>query len=91
MIKQLPYKFVSKKANTITFRYLRKDDLDPMLSYINTLIAEDTYIGMYGKPLTRQEENKHLNGTLESIENDELKVIGVEIAGKELGDGEFRW
>lgn len=90
MVKQLPYKFVSKKGNTITFRYLRKDDLDPMLSYINTLIKEDTYIGMYGKPLTREEENKHLNETLESIEKNEKRVIVVEIEGKYVGSGDLR-
>ncbi len=90
MAKQFPYKFISKKGNNVTFRYLRKNDLDAMLSYINTLIAEDTYIGMYGTPLTREEESKHLNESLESIEKNEKRIIVVEIEGKYVGSGDLR-
>ena len=80
----------SKKRNTVTFRYLREDDLDNMLSYINALIAEDTFIGMYGEPLTREEEKKHLDETIESMKKEEKIVIVVEIHGKYVGSGDLR-
>jgi RimJ/RimL family protein N-acetyltransferase len=37
-------------------RDLRADDVDPLLAFINPLIAEDTFIDMSGAPLTRSEE-----------------------------------
>ena len=74
----------------MTFRYLREDDLDNMLSYINALIAEDTFIGMYGEPLTREEEKKHLDETIESMKKEEKIVIVVEIHGKYVGSGDLR-
>lgn len=37
-------------------RDLRGDDVDRLLTFINPLIAEDTFIDMSGRPLTRDEE-----------------------------------
>jgi len=90
MVKQLPYKFISKKGNNVTFRYLRENDLDAMLSYINTLIAEDTFIGLYGAPLTLEEEKKHLDETIESMKKGDKIVIVVEINGQYVGSGDLR-
>lgn len=90
MVKLLPCKFVSKKGNTVTFRYLHEDDLDGMLSYINTLIAEDTFIGLYGEPLTREEEKKHLDETIENINKGDKTVIVVEINNRYVGSGDLR-
>ena len=52
--------FKSKKGNAVVFRNTKTDDLEMMLSYINILIAEDTFIGLYGEPLGRDEEEKTL-------------------------------
>lgn len=90
MIKQSPYKFVSKKGNNVTFRYLREDDLDNMITYINTLIREDTFIGLYGEPLTRKEEEKHLKDSLEAIKKGNKIVIIVEIKDQYAGSGDLR-
>lgn len=90
MAKQLPYKFKSKKDNDVVFRNLRQSDLDGMLGYINNLIAEDTYIGMYGKPVTREEEKKVLKETLEKMKKEEHVWIVVEINGGYSGSGEIR-
>ncbi len=81
--------FKSKKGNEVIFRYLKQDDLDDMLAYINELIAEDTYIG-YGKPVTREEERKVLKETLEKIEKGDQVWIVVEIDGRYSGTGEIR-
>ncbi len=90
MVKHLTYKFISKKGNNVIFRYLQEDDLDGMLSYINTLIAEDTFIGLYGEPLTREEEKKHLDETIESMKKGDKIVIVVEINGQYVGSGDLR-
>lgn len=90
MIKHLPYKFVSKKGNTVTFRCLRENDLEGMLTYINTLIREDTFIGLYGEPLTHNEEKKHLEETMESIKKENKIVIVVEVNGQYVGSGDLR-
>ena len=90
MVKQFRYKFKSKKGNDVIFRYLRESDLDGMLEYINDLIAEDTYIGMYGKPVTRHEEEKVLKESLEKVEKGEQVWIVVEINGRYIGSGEVR-
>jgi RimJ/RimL family protein N-acetyltransferase len=37
-------------------RDLRPDDVDRLLRFVNPLIAEDTFIDMSGRPLTRDEE-----------------------------------
>mgnify|MGYP001583453947 CR=1 FL=1 len=90
MAKQLPYKFKSKKGNDVIFRNIAESDLDGMLAYINDLITEDTYIGMYGKPLTRKEEKKVLKEALENVEKGEQVWIVVEINGRYCGSGEIR-
>lgn len=82
--------FSSKKGNTVTFRYLREDDLDGMLTYVNTLIREDTFIGIYGEPLSREEEKKHLDETIEGMKKGEKIVIVVEINGIYCGSGDLR-
>ena len=90
MAQHLPYKFKSKKGNDVVFRTLDNRDLDGMLGYINNLIAEDTYIGMYGKPVTREEEEKVLSEMLEKIEKGDQVWIVVEINGRHSGSGEVR-
>lgn len=82
--------FTSKKGNKVTFRYLREDDLDSMLTYINTLIREDTFIGMYGELLSREEEKKHLDETIDGMKKGEKIVIVVEINGEYAGSGDIR-
>ncbi len=82
--------FTSKKGNTVTFRYLREDDLDRMLLYINALIAEDTFIGLYGEPLTREEEKKHLDETIEGMKKGDKVVVVAEINGVYAGSGDLR-
>lgn len=81
--------FTSKKGTNVVFRYLREDDLDRMLVFINTLITEDTFIGLYGEPLTREEEKKHLDETIENMNKGDKIVIVVEINGRYVGSGDL--
>ena len=48
-------------------RDLRSDDVDTLLSFINPLIAEDTFIDMTGDPLTRAEEAAFVSGRLAAM------------------------
>ncbi len=82
--------FTSKKGNTVVFRYLREDDLDAMLAYANALIAEDTFIGLYGEPLSREEEKKHLDETIEGMKKGDKIVVVAEINGVYAGSGDLR-
>lgn len=78
--------FKSKKGNDIVFRYTNSDDLEAMLTYVNTLIAEDTFIGLYGEPLAHNEEEKTLNEILEGVEKGDKVFIVVEINGEYVGN-----
>lgn len=82
--------FISKKGNTVTFRDLRTDDLDGMLAFANALIAEDTFVELSGKPLTREEEEKTLKESLKQIEKGKKVWVVVEINGRYCGSGEIR-
>jgi RimJ/RimL family protein N-acetyltransferase len=82
--------FISKKGNTVVFRHLHPQDLDAMLSYINELIEEDTYIGMYGEKLTRAYEQEFLNESLKEIKEGVKRHIVVEVNGHYVGSAEVR-
>jgi len=82
--------FTSAKGTVVTFRYIKRDDLDGALQYINTLIAEDTFIGLYGKPLTRSEEKKFLEESLKDLKTGEKSHIIVEVNGHIVGEAELR-
>lgn len=78
--------FKSKKGNDVVFRYTNPEDLEAMLSYINELIAENTYIGLFGEPLTQVEEEKTLKEILEGMEKGDKSFIVAEINGKYKGN-----
>jgi RimJ/RimL family protein N-acetyltransferase len=82
--------FTSTKGNEVSFRYLKHSDISAALTFINTLIAEDTYIGIYGKPLTYNEEKRFIDGQLKEIIKGEQLHIVVEVNGQFVGSGEVR-
>ncbi len=82
--------FKSNKGNDVVFRYPKWEDLDAMLAYANALIAEDTFIELYGKPLTRDEEAKFLKDTMEQIKKGKKLQLIAEINGQYAGSGELR-
>ncbi|MBI3577194.1 GNAT family N-acetyltransferase [Candidatus Gottesmanbacteria bacterium] len=83
-------KFKSKKGNTVVFRYPEQDDLDDMLAYANALIAEDTFVELSGKPLTREEEKKVLNDVIQKMDKGEKVTVVVEVNGHYSGSAELR-
>ena len=57
----------SKKDRSYFIRYPKKGDEEAMLSYINTLSQEQTYVLMQGKQKTIEEEKKFLDDSLKNI------------------------
>ncbi len=82
--------FKSKKGNAVVFRSLRSRDLNDMLAFANALIREDTFIGLSGQPLTRAEEQKHLDDALKRMKSGDLMHVVVEINGVFAGSAELR-
>lgn len=73
----------TKSGKKLVVREPKESDLSELLRYINTLIAEDTFILMSGKPITRQEEATWLRGVLKNIEKKEAVYLLV-FDGKKL-------
>jgi len=87
--------FKSRKGREVTIRAIESGDVDGLLSYGNSLVAEDTTVLLSGEPLTREYEEKYLKETLEKMEKDKkihlVAIIDNAIAGSlELRRGERR-
>ena len=57
----------SKKDCNFFIRYPKDGDEEAMLSYINTLSEEQTFVLMQGKQKTIEEEKKFLDESLKNI------------------------
>ncbi len=73
----------------ILFRYPKKNDLDGMLNYINTLVRNREFISRQ-KPVAREEEAKWLRGVLRDVKKAKKIHIVVEVNGKIVGNGEVK-
>ena len=87
--------FKSQKGREVTIRAIEPGDVDGLLTYANSLIAEDTTVLLSGKPLTREYEETYVKETLEKMEKDKkihlVAIIDNAIAGSlELRRGERR-
>lgn len=82
--------YTSQNGNTIVFRCPRENDLDDMLSFANGLIAEDTYVLLSGKKLTRSEEKKHLHTMIKDIKKKQELQIVVEVNGVYAGNARVK-
>lgn len=67
----------TKSGKKFTVRPPRAEDVQQLLTFINTLIAEDTFIVMAGRPVTIEEEGEWLRGTLKDIQNREAITLLV--------------
>lgn len=82
--------FTSKKGNVVVFRHLKRSDLQHMLIYANTLIREDTFIGLYGKPLTATEEQEYLEEELKGVRLGNVIHVAVVINGMLAGSASVK-
>jgi len=87
--------FKSQKGREVTIRAIKSGDVDGLLSFGNSLIAEDTTVLLSGEPLTREYEETYVKETLKKMEKDQkihlVAIIDNVIAGSlELRRGERR-
>lgn len=68
--------FITKSGKQAVIRYPKKEDLLELLSFINTLSLEDTFIRYSGEQQTLEQEEKYLNNILEGMkQGDEVKLL----------------
>jgi RimJ/RimL family protein N-acetyltransferase len=86
--------FTLASGKKVTLRVLRWEDLDRLLSFINTLVGEKRgnsmsalYTG-FDRKVTREEEAEWLARTLVEIEGEEVINTIAEIGGKIIANGE---
>lgn len=65
-------------------------DLNQALTYINDLIAEDTYIVMSGEPVTESEEREYLTGLLKDIRQNQAVGLYVFDGDKLVANGQIK-
>jgi RimJ/RimL family protein N-acetyltransferase len=88
--------FTLATGKKVTLRVLRWEDLDGLLSFINSLVKEkqgDSMSGLYAgfdTKVTREEEAEWLAQTLVEIERGEVINIIAEIGGKIIANGEVK-
>ena len=79
-----------------TLRVMQWEDLDRLLSFINSLVKEkrgDSRSGLYtgfDEKVTREEEAEWLAQTLVEMERGEVINAIAEISGKVIANGEVR-
>jgi RimJ/RimL family protein N-acetyltransferase len=87
-------RFTLASGKKVTLRVLRWEDLDSLLSFINSLVKEkqgDSRSGLYtgfDRKVTREEEAEWLAQTLVAIEGGNVINMVAEIAGKIIANGE---
>lgn len=82
--------FISKKGKNVIIRTLQPDDLDDLLVFANSLIAEDTFVMLSGTPLERQGEITYVKDAIKKIEEGKKIHIVTMVNGKFAGSAEVR-
>lgn len=82
---KIVFKGESEKGKEIIIRYPKKDDVQAMCEYINTLSKERTFIRYQGEEVSLEEETKYLNSQLEKIFQNRAVLLLVFCEGKLIG------
>ena len=85
-----PKTIITKSGKKLTVRLPEQTDLNQVLTYINDLIAEDTYIIMSGEPVTEAEEKNYLTGLIKSINSQEAVCLYVFDGDKLVANGQIK-
>lgn len=80
----------TKSGRTLTIRPPAWSDLDQLLTYINSLIAEDTFIIMAGKPVTESEEMEYLISLLKDIRQKQSVSLCVFDGERLIANGQIK-
>ncbi len=76
----------SKTGDKLLIRYPTKHDLDALLTYINALSKEQTYIRYQGEEITLEEETQYLTSQLKRIEQKQSVQLLVFSEGELIGN-----
>jgi RimJ/RimL family protein N-acetyltransferase len=82
---QIVKKFKSKKGKEIVIRYPKWEDLDELISYINKLSQEDTFVTFSGEEIKKEEEAKVLSEWFFDMEMGNKVVLGCFYNNKLVG------
>ncbi len=74
----------------LTIRQLESGDTRALLRFANSLIEEDTFVLLSGKPLTWAHESRYVSEALSLIKKKEKIHLIAEISGVIAGSGEIR-
>lgn len=77
--------FVSKKGNEVTLRFPKKEDVDQLLSFINTLSKEDTFISFSGEVVSKEEEEKYVKENLDGMKEGTHFILSAFIGRQLVG------
>jgi ribosomal protein S18 acetylase RimI-like enzyme len=81
---------IAKSGKTLTVRLPEQADLGQVLTYINDLIVEDTYIIMSGEPMTEVEEKAYLTSLLKEIGEKQTVAFYVFDGDKLVANGQIK-
>lgn len=73
--------FTSTKGHEVIIRYPTSADLDQLLTFVNAIIEEDTFVLLSGKPISHTEEVKFLSETIKKIQANEEVFLVITIEG----------
>lgn len=79
--------FTAKDRSSVLLREPRREDLDGLLDFINSLVREKAPINKTSE-VSRSEENEFLDRQLASVENGDVLHLVAEIDGKIVGSAE---
>jgi len=80
----------TKSGKILTARPPEQTDLHQVLTYINELIAEDTYIIMSGEPVTELEEKDYLTNLLKEVSQKQAVALYVFDDDKLVANGQIK-
>lgn len=69
--------FTSKKANQIMVRYPKWEDLDQLVTFINTISKEDTFITFSGEEISKDSEMAYLTSVFTAMEKQHASHLYV--------------
>lgn len=79
----MPTKFIAKNQIEVLLRKPLAADLPELLSYVNNLSREDTFLTLSGEEVTREEESAYLDSVMGEIEKGD-RIQYLAFAGSKL-------
>lgn len=79
--------FVSRKGNTVEFRYPLQDEFGTLWNFACDLAAEDTFIELSGPSPAEEEEKKWYNDMLTSVASGTAIYVHAYINNRFIGNG----